>query len=164
MVRGSQGGRKGERPESEEIARGHLQGEWERLFVSLCICSSWLMTYRTKSTIRREVNGGIARQRRTLPSSTSLRLSSAPSHRPFSVPSQLPRISSYTMRPTAPSWLKVLVPIKRTVDYAVKIRVGANGVETAGVKHSLVSSSPIFCTPPPALQHALQMHSSTLST
>ncbi|ORY76924.1 mitochondrion protein [Leucosporidium creatinivorum] len=41
------------------------------------------------------------------------------------------------MRPTAPSWLKVLVPIKRTVDYAVKIRVGANGVETAGVKHSL---------------------------
>lgn len=43
------------------------------------------------------------------------------------------------MRPTAPSWLKVLVPIKRTVDYAVKIRVGANGVETAGVKHSLVS-------------------------
>ncbi|KAI5481151.1 electron transfer flavoprotein beta subunit [Pseudohyphozyma bogoriensis] len=33
--------------------------------------------------------------------------------------------------------MQLLVPIKRTVDYAVKIRVGANGVETAGVKHSL---------------------------
>lgn len=44
-----------------------------------------------------------------------------------------------TMRPTPPSWLKVLVPIKRTVDYAVKIRVGPKGVETQGVKHSLVS-------------------------
>ncbi|GAA6015241.1 hypothetical protein JCM11491_000980 [Sporobolomyces phaffii] len=41
------------------------------------------------------------------------------------------------MRPTSPSWLKLLVPVKRTVDYAVKIRVGANGVETKGVKHSM---------------------------
>ncbi|KAK4046673.1 putative electron transfer flavoprotein subunit [Microbotryomycetes sp. JL201] len=41
------------------------------------------------------------------------------------------------MRPTPPSWLKVLVPVKRTVDYAVKIRVGPNGVETNGVKHSM---------------------------
>lgn len=43
------------------------------------------------------------------------------------------------MRPTTPNWLKVLVPVKRTVDYAVKIRVGPKGVETQGVKHSLVS-------------------------
>lgn len=43
------------------------------------------------------------------------------------------------MRPTTPNWLKVLVPVKRTVDYAVKIRVGPRGVETQGVKHSLVS-------------------------
>ncbi|GAA5873663.1 hypothetical protein JCM1840_002994 [Sporobolomyces johnsonii] len=41
------------------------------------------------------------------------------------------------MRPTPPTWLKLLVPVKRTVDYAVKIRVGANGVETKGVKHSM---------------------------
>ena len=43
------------------------------------------------------------------------------------------------MRPTVPSFIRVLVPIKRTVDYAVKIRVGPKGVETNGVKHSLVS-------------------------
>jgi hypothetical protein len=69
------------------------------------------------------------------------------------------------MRPTPPSWLKLLVPVKRTVDCtplspsvasplfpsqpisdstlastdAVKIRVGPNGVETKGVKHSMVS-------------------------
>ncbi|KPV71657.1 uncharacterized protein RHOBADRAFT_67046 [Rhodotorula graminis WP1] len=36
------------------------------------------------------------------------------------------------MRPTAPNWLKLLVPVKRTVDYAVKIRVGPKGVETKG--------------------------------
>ncbi|GAA6063403.1 hypothetical protein JCM10212_005470 [Sporobolomyces blumeae] len=41
------------------------------------------------------------------------------------------------MRPTPPSWLKLLVPVKRTVDYAVKIRVGPKGVETKGVKHSM---------------------------
>ncbi|GAA5990673.1 hypothetical protein JCM11641_001271 [Rhodosporidiobolus odoratus] len=41
------------------------------------------------------------------------------------------------MRPTAPNWLKILVPVKRTVDYAVKIRVGPKGVETKGVKHSM---------------------------
>merc|ERR1711939_1093949 len=41
------------------------------------------------------------------------------------------------MRPTAPNWLKLLVPVKRTVDYAVKIRVGPKGVETKGVKHSM---------------------------
>ncbi|BGP41968.1 Putative electron transfer flavoprotein subunit [Rhodotorula kratochvilovae] len=41
------------------------------------------------------------------------------------------------MRPTAANWLKLLVPVKRTVDYAVKIRVGPKGVETKGVKHSL---------------------------
>jgi len=43
------------------------------------------------------------------------------------------------MRPSAPSLLKLLVPIKRTVDYAVKIRVNSSqtGVETNGVKHSM---------------------------
>lgn len=43
------------------------------------------------------------------------------------------------MRPSPASFLKVLVPIKRTVDYAVKIRVNSakTGVETAGVKHSM---------------------------
>lgn len=66
------------------------------------------------------------------------------------------------MRPTPPSWLKLLVPVKRTVDCAcelsyvtlsdlsltllvltdaVKIRVGPKGVETKGVKHSMVSRS-----------------------
>ncbi|BGP26183.1 Putative electron transfer flavoprotein subunit [Rhodotorula toruloides] len=47
------------------------------------------------------------------------------------------QLSFLTMRPTPPSWLKLLVPVKRTVDYAVKIRVGPNGVETKGVKHSM---------------------------
>ncbi|KAJ8292767.1 Electron transfer flavoprotein subunit beta [Rhodotorula toruloides] len=46
-------------------------------------------------------------------------------------------LTSLTMRPTPPSWLKLLVPVKRTVDYAVKIRVGPKGVETKGVKHSM---------------------------
>lgn len=43
------------------------------------------------------------------------------------------------MRPSAIRLLKVLVPIKRTVDYAVKIRVNTaqTGVETNGVKHSM---------------------------
>ena len=35
--------------------------------------------------------------------------------------------------------LRILVPVKRVIDYAVKIRVKADksGVETAGVKHSM---------------------------
>ncbi|SGY18849.1 BQ5605_C014g07492 [Microbotryum silenes-dioicae] len=41
------------------------------------------------------------------------------------------------MRASPPTWIKLLVPIKRTVDYSVKVRVGPKGVETAGVKHSL---------------------------
>ncbi|KAH8916358.1 electron transfer flavoprotein, beta subunit [Atractiella rhizophila] len=43
------------------------------------------------------------------------------------------------MRPSAPSFLRVLVPVKRTIDYAVKIRVNKEltGVETEGVKHSI---------------------------
>jgi len=40
------------------------------------------------------------------------------------------------MRPTAINRLKVLVPIKRCVDYAVKIRVVNNAVDT-NVKHSM---------------------------
>ncbi|SCV73836.1 BQ2448_6266 [Microbotryum intermedium] len=41
------------------------------------------------------------------------------------------------MRASPPTWIKLLVPVKRTVDYSVKVRVGPKGVETAGVKHSL---------------------------
>ncbi|GAA6024495.1 hypothetical protein JCM10207_004514 [Rhodosporidiobolus poonsookiae] len=41
------------------------------------------------------------------------------------------------MHATSVNYLKLLVPIKRTVDYAVKIRVGPKGVETKGVKHSM---------------------------
>ncbi|GAA93511.1 uncharacterized protein L969DRAFT_95838 [Mixia osmundae IAM 14324] len=43
------------------------------------------------------------------------------------------------MRPSAPSFIKLLVPVKRTIDYAVKIRVNSaqTGVETDGVKHSM---------------------------
>ncbi|KAL8290651.1 hypothetical protein RQP46_002909 [Phenoliferia psychrophenolica] len=41
------------------------------------------------------------------------------------------------MRPTPPSFLKLLVPVKRTIDYAVKIRVANNAVETNNVKHSM---------------------------
>ncbi|KAK4330113.1 putative electron transfer flavoprotein subunit beta [Rhodotorula toruloides] len=56
----------------------------------------------------------------------------------FSKPAaRLLPLTSLTMRPTPPSWLKLLVPVKRTVDYAVKIRVGPKGVETKGVKHSM---------------------------
>lgn len=35
--------------------------------------------------------------------------------------------------------LRILVPVKRVIDYAVKIRVKADktGVETANVKHSM---------------------------
>ena len=33
--------------------------------------------------------------------------------------------------------MKILVPIKRVIDYAVKIRVTGGKVETANVKHSL---------------------------
>ncbi|KAF8606733.1 electron transfer flavoprotein, beta subunit [Ceratobasidium sp. AG-I] len=40
------------------------------------------------------------------------------------------------MRPTAINRLKVLVPVKRCVDYAVKIRVVNNAVDT-NVKHSM---------------------------
>lgn len=43
-----------------------------------------------------------------------------------------------TLSTSAPSRMKVLVPVKRAVDYAVKIRVKSDnsGVETQGVKHS----------------------------
>ncbi|KAM0751367.1 putative electron transfer flavoprotein beta chain [Meredithblackwellia eburnea MCA 4105] len=41
------------------------------------------------------------------------------------------------MRPTNVNLLKVLVPIKRTIDYAVKIRVSNGQVETNNVKHSM---------------------------
>jgi len=43
------------------------------------------------------------------------------------------------MRPSPSSFLKLLIPIKRTVDYAVKIRVNnsQSAVETNGVKHSM---------------------------
>ncbi|KAH9808385.1 hypothetical protein DFH28DRAFT_909836 [Melampsora americana] len=43
------------------------------------------------------------------------------------------------MRPSLINQIRVLVPIKRTIDYAVKIRVNSNktGVETNGVKHSM---------------------------
>jgi len=43
------------------------------------------------------------------------------------------------MRPTRTALLNILVPIKRTVDYAVKIRVNSSqtAVETNGVKHSM---------------------------
>lgn len=44
------------------------------------------------------------------------------------------------MRPTPPALLKLLVPVKRTIDYAVKIRVSNNAVETSNVKHSMVRS------------------------
>ena len=39
---------------------------------------------------------------------------------------------------SAPMRMKVVVPVKRAIDYAVKIRVKADnsGVETNGVKHS----------------------------
>merc|ERR1711991_760441 len=39
---------------------------------------------------------------------------------------------------SVPTNMKVLVPVKRAIDYAVKIRVKSDGsgVETAGVKHS----------------------------
>jgi len=43
------------------------------------------------------------------------------------------------MKPTASRLLNILVPVKRTVDYAVKIRVNSaqTAVETNGVKHSM---------------------------
>ncbi|KAG0149427.1 hypothetical protein CROQUDRAFT_332288 [Cronartium quercuum f. sp. fusiforme G11] len=43
------------------------------------------------------------------------------------------------MRPSLIQQIRVLVPIKRTIDYAVKIRVNnaKTGVETNGVKHSM---------------------------
>ncbi|EGG11352.1 uncharacterized protein MELLADRAFT_70768 [Melampsora larici-populina 98AG31] len=43
------------------------------------------------------------------------------------------------MRPSLIHQIRVLVPIKRTIDYAVKIRVNSakTGVETNGVKHSM---------------------------
>lgn len=43
------------------------------------------------------------------------------------------------MRPSLINQIRVLVPIKRTIDYAVKIRVNSakTGVETNGVKHSM---------------------------
>ncbi len=33
--------------------------------------------------------------------------------------------------------VKILVPVKRVIDYAVKIRVSGGKVETANVKHSM---------------------------
>lgn len=44
------------------------------------------------------------------------------------------------MRPTSPSLVNILVPVKRAIDYAVKIRIASDGkgVDTS-VKHSMVS-------------------------
>jgi electron transfer flavoprotein beta subunit len=46
------------------------------------------------------------------------------------------------MRPSAPSLVNILVPVKRAIDYAVKIRIAKDGkgVDTT-VKHSMVCSS-----------------------
>lgn len=48
------------------------------------------------------------------------------------------------MRPTQASLINVLVPVKRAIDYAVKIRVAKDGmgVDTS-VKHSMVSRNVI---------------------
>jgi len=40
------------------------------------------------------------------------------------------------MRPSPPTFLKLLVPVKRCIDYAVKIRVTPSGIDT-NVKHSM---------------------------
>lgn len=46
------------------------------------------------------------------------------------------------MRPSVPSLVNILVPVKRAIDYAVKIRIAKDGkgVDTT-VKHSMVSLS-----------------------
>lgn len=43
------------------------------------------------------------------------------------------------MRPSTPSLINILVPVKRAIDYAVKIRIAKDGkgVDTT-VKHSMV--------------------------
>lgn len=43
------------------------------------------------------------------------------------------------MRPSTPSLVNILVPVKRAIDYAVKIRIAKDGkgVDTT-VKHSMV--------------------------
>lgn len=49
------------------------------------------------------------------------------------------------MRPSTPSLVNILVPVKRAIDYAVKIRIAndGKGVDTT-VKHSMVSTPPFY--------------------
>jgi electron transfer flavoprotein beta subunit len=48
------------------------------------------------------------------------------------------------MRPSTPSLVNILVPVKRAIDYAVKIRIAKDGkgVDTT-VKHSMVCISSV---------------------
>lgn len=66
------------------------------------------------------------------------------------------RIRLNPMRASPISLLKLFVPIKRTVDYTVKIRVASDGsgVETAGVKHSMNPFDEIGPSPYSRTDHA----------